>query len=118
MHELSLAEEVIRLAGSEALSRNAVSVNEITLEIGSLGGIDADAFESALIILSENSIIDKNGIKIIRKKGTGICQSCGIEFEMERRIDECPQCHSLPSEIRGGKEFRIISLVIEQDDDS
>lgn len=116
MHELSLAEEVIRLAGSEALSHNAVSVSEITMEIGNLSGIDADAFESALVILSENSIIDKSGIKIIRKKGTGICHSCGIEFVMERRIDECPGCHSLPGEIRGGNEFRVVSLVVELED--
>lgn len=116
MHELSLAEEVIRLAGSEAISRNAISVSEITLEVGNLSGIDADAFESALAILSENSIIDKSGIKIIRKKGTGICHSCGIEFEMERRIDECPGCHSLPDEIRGGNEFRVVSMVVELDD--
>ncbi|HOW09970.1 MAG TPA: hydrogenase maturation nickel metallochaperone HypA [Bacteroidales bacterium] len=116
MHELSLAEEVIRLAGSEAISRNAVSVSEITLEIGNLSGIDADAFEHALLILSENSIIDKSGIKIIRKKGTGICRSCGTEFEMECRITECPGCHSLPGEIRGGSEFRVVSLVVELED--
>jgi len=116
MHELSLAEEVIRLAVSEAKSHNAISVSEITLEIGNLSGIDADAFESALAILSENSIVGKNGIKIVRKKGTGICQSCGIEFEMERRIDECPGCHSLPSEIKGGSEFRVVSLVLELED--
>ena len=118
MHELSLAEEVIRLVRSEALSHNAKAVSEITLEVGNLSGIDADAFESALKVLSENSIIDKSGINIIRKKGTGICHSCGIEFEMESRIAECPGCHNLPLEIRGGNEFRVVSLVVEQEDEN
>ena len=118
MHELSLAEEVIRLVRSEALSHNAKAVSEITLEVGNLSGIDADAFESALKVLSENSIIDKSGINIIRKKGTGICHSCGIEFEIESRIAECPGCHNLPFEIRGGNEFRVVYLVVDQEDEN
>jgi hydrogenase nickel incorporation protein HypA/HybF len=113
MHELSLAEDVIKLAESELKRNNALSVSEITLEVGNLSGVEADTFESALHIVSEGSCIENSEIKIIRKKGTGICQNCGLEFVMEHRIDECPVCHLLPIEIIGGKEFRVISLVVE-----
>jgi hydrogenase nickel incorporation protein HypA/HybF len=116
MHELSLAEDVIKIAESELKKNNAHSVCEITIEVGNMSGVEADTFESALQILSGGSCIEKSEIKVIRKKGTGVCHKCGVEFEMEHRIDECPGCHSLPSEIRGGKEFRVVSLVVETDD--
>jgi hydrogenase nickel incorporation protein HypA/HybF len=115
MHELSLATEVIKLVECEAEKNKARSVNEITIEVGNMTGIEADAFESALGILSEGSILEKALLNIIRIKGKGICHACDTEFEMDRRMDTCPVCHSFPSEIRGGNEFRVVSLLIEEE---
>lgn len=115
MHEFSLAEEVIKLAEHEAKKNNAVSVSEITIEVGNMSGIEAEAFESALGLLSEGSILDKACLNILKLKGKGVCNSCKQEFEMDKRMDTCPQCHSFPSEIKGGNEFRVVSLMIEED---
>ena len=114
MHEFSLAEEVIKLASDEAEKNKALLVSEITIEIGNLSGADADAFESALGLLSEGSILEKARLNIIRIRGIGICTDCNTDFEMIKRIDTCPKCHSFPSEIRGGNEFRVVSLMIEE----
>jgi hydrogenase nickel incorporation protein HypA/HybF len=115
MHEFSLAGEVIRLARYEAEKNNAIAVSEITIEIGNLNGVEVDAFESALGILAEKTILEKSLINIVRINGRGICPVCKREFEMNRRIDTCPECHELPSEIKGGKEFRVLSLLIEKE---
>ena len=48
MHEFSMAIEVISLAQREAAKNKANSIVEITIEVGVLSGVDADAFESAL----------------------------------------------------------------------
>jgi Zn finger protein HypA/HybF involved in hydrogenase expression len=48
-------------------------------------------------------------------KGKGICNTCNKEFEMNQRIDTCPGCNSFPSEIKGGNEFRVVSLMIEEE---
>jgi len=115
MHELSLAAEVIKLVESEAVKHNARSVDEITIEVGDFSGVQAEAFRSALEILSENSGIRDARINIERKKGKGICPACSQEFEMEQRIDRCPACGEFPSEIISGYEFRVVSLTIEND---
>jgi hydrogenase nickel incorporation protein HypA/HybF len=115
MHEFSLASEVIDLARHEADKNNALSVSEITIEVGNMTGIEADVFESALGILSEGSILEKAQLNIVRIKGKGVCISCEQEFEMNKRMDTCPKCHSFPSEIRGGNEFRVVSLLIEEE---
>jgi hydrogenase nickel incorporation protein HypA/HybF len=114
MHEFSLASEVVKIAGEEAAKNNARLVSEISIEVGDLSGVDTGAFQSAMEILSEGSILDKARLNIIRIKGKGFCRSCDLEFEMDHRIDTCPVCSSFPAEIRGGHEFRVVSLTIEE----
>lgn len=114
MHEFSLAVEVIKVAEQVAQQNRASTVDEITIEVGNLSGVEADAFESALGLLTEGSILGKAKLNIIRLKGRGFCIDCKKEYEMTGRIDTCPVCHSFPSEIRGGNEFRIVSLLVDK----
>jgi hydrogenase nickel incorporation protein HypA/HybF len=115
MHEFSLAGEVIKLAETEAVKNKAQKVNEITIEVGDFSGVQTEFFKSALEILSEGTMLEKTRLNIVRKKGKGICPDCEKEFEMDQRIDTCPECHSFPSEIKGGYEFRVVSLLIEEE---
>jgi len=82
MHEFSLATEVIKIAASEAEKNKAIAVSEITIEIGNLSGIEAEAFESALGLISEGSVLEKARLNIVKTSG---------------------------------KEFRVVSLMIEEE---
>jgi hydrogenase nickel incorporation protein HypA/HybF len=113
MHEFSLAIEVINLAQREAEKNLAESIQEITIEVGDLSGVEADAFESALELLVKDSILENADINIVRTAGKGKCNACNIEFEMRYRMATCPKCLCFPSEINGGEEFRVVSLVVE-----
>ena len=113
MHEYSLAIEVLKLAQQEAKKNRAISVSEITIEVGNMCGVEAEPFQSALGLLSEGTILENACLNIVRIKGKGICISCDNEFEMDQRMDTCPKCGSFPSEIKGGTEFRVVSLLIE-----
>lgn len=113
MHEFSMAIEVINLAQREAAKRKANTIQEITIEVGDLSGVDADAFESALGLLVKDSILDQALVSLVRTPGMGKCNSCNDEFEMNHRMATCPKCLCFPSEISGGEEFRVLSLVVE-----
>jgi hydrogenase nickel incorporation protein HypA/HybF len=113
MHEFSLAVEVIKLTQKEAEKTKALAVSEITIEVGNMSGVEAEPFESALRLLTEGTILEKAWLNIIKIKGKGKCNACEMEFEMNQRMDTCPECGSFPSEITGGKEFRVVSLLIE-----
>lgn len=113
MHEFSLAIEVIEIAQREALQNKAGSIQEITIEVGDLSGVEADAFQSALELLTKNSILENSLLTIIRTPGIGRCNACNQEFEMNQRMATCPVCNCFPSEIKGGDEFRIVSFEVE-----
>lgn len=108
-----MATEVINLAEREARKADAMSIQGITIEIGDLSGVEADAFETALDLLSGDSVLDKSRIKIIRTPGKGKCNTCDYEFEMNQRMATCPKCRAFPSEVHGGQEFRVLSLEID-----
>ena len=115
MHELSLADEVLRIAEHEANKNNAGHVSEITIEAGTFCGVEIDIFRSALEMISEGTVLSGASFNIERIKGKGYCQSCNREFEMDNRVDTCPACNSFPSEIRNGYEFRVVSLIVDKD---
>ncbi|MBK6962974.1 MAG: hydrogenase maturation nickel metallochaperone HypA [Bacteroidales bacterium] len=113
MHEFSLALEVISLAEREAEKNKVNAVQEISIEVGDLSGVEADAFESALELLVKDSILENAEIRIVRTAGKGKCIACNQEFEMSHRMAVCPKCLCFPSEISGGEEFRVLSLLVE-----
>ena len=113
MHEFSLAIEVINLAEREAGKNMANAIQEITIEVGDMSGVEADAFESALELLVKGSMLVASRINILRVPGKGRCNACDFEFEMNQRMTTCPKCRCFPSEISGGQEFRVVDMVIE-----
>lgn len=113
MHEFSMAIEVIDLARREAEKNKAETIQEITIEVGDLSGVEADAFESALSLLIKDSILSGAIVNILRIPGKGRCTSCEYDFEMNHRMATCPKCQCFPSEIKGGDEFRVMSLLVE-----
>jgi hydrogenase nickel incorporation protein HypA/HybF len=113
MHELSLALEVIDLAAREAEKNEVTVISEILIEIGNLSGVEADAFELALELLVKDSVLEKATRRIIHTTGKGKCITCDLEFVMMQMLTTCPECHCYPSEIIGGKEFRVVSIIGE-----
>ena len=113
MHELSLAMEVVEMSQREA-DKNGVSIiHEILIEVGDLSGIEADIFQSALEMVVKDTLLENSIVRIIRTPGKGKCSSCNVEFEMKNRLDLCPDCGSIASEVNSGQEFRVLSILAE-----
>ncbi len=113
MHELSLSMDVIELVKREADKNGVSNIKEILIEIGDLSGVEADIFEPALQIVAKDTLLENAVIKIDRVPGKGRCNSCDLEFGMKTFFDPCPQCQRFTSEITGGREFRVVSMVTE-----
>ena len=113
MHELSMAMEVIELVQHEADKNGVSDIEEILIEVGDLCGVEADIFQSALEIVVKDTLLENASVRIIRTPGKGKCSACNVEFEMKNRLDFCPDCGCFASEVSGGQEFRVVSLVAE-----
>jgi hydrogenase nickel incorporation protein HypA/HybF len=110
MHEFSLAEEVIRMVAAEAEKHRLVAVSEVEIEVGVLSGVEAEAFEFSLGILVKNTLLEHATIRIEKTPGKGYCRQCSLEFAMDSLLDGCPKCGLFYGEIRGGGDFRLLTI--------
>lgn len=111
MHELSLAMEVVELARREAGKNGINAIQEILIEVGTLCGVEADAFLSALELIVPDTLLENAEIQLVQTPGKGKCINCNLEFEMKNRVNVCPVCQCFPSEITGGTEFKVLSIL-------
>lgn len=106
-----MAWEVIELTKREAERHGVKAIQEVEIEVGDLSGVEADAFQSALELITANTILDSAIIKINRTSGAGFCSGCNRDFPVRHRMATCPECGNYPSRVEGGREFRVLSIL-------
>jgi hydrogenase nickel incorporation protein HypA/HybF len=113
MHELSIAQSIVELAEREARNHQAISIEEVELEIGALAGIEWVALEFALESAIKGSLLEEARIVRLQIDGEGRCGDCESLFPVENIFTACPICSSYAVKIIKGKELRIKSIVVK-----
>jgi hydrogenase nickel incorporation protein HypA/HybF len=113
MHEFSIAMNIVDIASEYARKEEAVTVQEIEIEVGQLAGIVIDALELSLESAVKGTILEKAKRTIISLPGLVRCTVCRHEFESSDFFTECPKCGAGPPEIIQGRELRVKSLIID-----
>lgn len=113
MHELSLTQNIVELAVEHARRENATAILSLTVEIGALSGVMADAVAFAFDICSQNTLAQGARLEIRHIPGRGRCLSCHEQTEMETLSYVCPLCGSLALETLQGQEMKFIEMEID-----
>ena len=115
MHELSLADEVVRMVQAAALSEPFTRVATLQLEAGSLAGVEASALRFALEAIVPGTCLEGATIRIDEPEGRGWCASCNAEVTITSRADLCPVCSAYPIKPTSGTALRVVDLVVIND---
>ena len=113
MHELSIAQSIIKIVESSLPNKNENKVNSVHLLIGKLSGIEIDALQFAYSVLKNNSFLYSSVLKIDETNGQAKCLTCNITFEMNRYGTPCPECGGYAFEILQGKEMKVLKINID-----
>ena len=113
LHELSLTQNIVDLAVEHAGRENAKKILSITLEIGALSGVIAEAVEFAFEICSKGTLAEGAALHIRHIDGRGRCLDCHEESELETLTHVCHHCGSLALETLQGQEMRFTELEID-----
>lgn len=116
MHEasllLSLIEEVEALALKEAFSR----VTVLEIEVGPLSGVNPECLEFCFQECTRNTLLECAKLSILSTPIEAFCKECEKNFRpvFAEHIYElvCPECNLANVEIRSGREFRIVNLLV------
>lgn len=110
MHELSIVISIIDIAEQTAKANDINKIQSIELEIGTLAGVEMDAFDFAWNSAVKNTVLSEARREIHHKKGRSKCLACDFEFEVDTVFDTCPKCGQYFNHLLSGRELRVCSI--------
>ncbi|MDZ4201568.1 MAG: hydrogenase maturation nickel metallochaperone HypA [Gallionella sp.] len=113
MHEMSLAEGVLKIIEDSARTQNFQRVRAVTLEIGALSSVEPEAMRFCFGAVTGGSLAEGARLEIIETPGEGVCAACGKTLAMREQYGLCPACGSAHLQIVAGDRMRVIDLEVE-----
>ena len=125
MHEVSIAESVIRTINGTLEGTEYNSVKEVFVEVGELTFISEEALSYAYTVLTEDSPLKGSVLVITQTEGMVSCDNCGYSGPIKRVDDErwhtsapilaCPKCEGIV-DITDGQDIKVKNIKLEVSD--
>jgi hydrogenase nickel incorporation protein HypA/HybF len=112
MHELSLADGIVRMVEASAARENFTRVAALRLEAGALAGVEVAALRFALDAIRPGTCLEGARIDIDEPAGRAWCDRCNAEVDIGSRADPCPVCGGYPVRVVGGAHLRVVDLLV------
>ena len=113
MHELGITQSIVDIAEKTAREQNAEKVLSVTVEIGELSGVVADAVEFCFEACIQQSFLEGSRLIIKRIPGLGRCDECKAEVKIDNMTFNCSACGSYALQRLQGEELAIKEVEIE-----
>jgi hydrogenase nickel incorporation protein HypA/HybF len=113
MHELSIAQEILRILEAERQERGFETVHTVRVRAGALSGIDRPALQLAWEAVREGTVAAESEIELQIDQGRLVCLDCGQETSADLLPEKCPKCHSLRLRLEGAMGMTIDSLEVD-----
>jgi hydrogenase nickel incorporation protein HypA/HybF len=110
MHELSLAESVVRIACRHAAGR---PIARVELKVGHLRQVVPSALEFAFELIAQGTEAEGAELAMQEVPAAGRCRSCGTESELPAFPLRCGACGGLDLELLRGEELLVDALELE-----
>ena len=110
MHELALAESVVRVVCAHAAGR---PVTRVELKIGHLRQVVPSALEFSFRLVAQGTEAEGAELVMEQISAAGRCSDCGAESELHGFPLRCGACGGLGLELLRGEELLVDSLEVE-----
>ena len=110
MHELSIAESVVRIAEQHAAGR---PVAVVELKVGHLRQVVPSALAFAFELVAQGTCVEGADLVMEEIPAAGRCRGCGTESELDGFPLLCPSCGSWDLELLRGEELLVDALELE-----
>ena len=111
MHELAIAQSVIRIAERHADGRR---VTKVYLKVGHLRQVVPSALAFGFELVAQETSVEGAELVLEEVPATGKCRACGSESRLESFPLQCKACGGFDLEILQGEELFVESLEMEE----
>jgi hydrogenase nickel incorporation protein HypA/HybF len=112
LHELAIAESVVRIADAHAAGRR---VSRVELKVGHLRQVVPSALEFSFELLAQGTPMEGAELAIDEVPAAGRCRSCATAGPLRAFPLACEACGSLDVEVTRGEELLVDSLELEEE---
>ena len=112
MHEVALAEGVLRIVMDAARASAATRVHTVWLELGALAHVEPDALEFCFDAVTRGSVAEGARLEIARTAGAAWCMPCGTRVPLAKLGAACPACGSYQLQVLEGDAMRVKEIGI------
>ena len=113
MHELSVAQDILRIIESERTRHGFERVTVVHVRAGALSGVDASALEFAFEVVREGTCAAEAALAMEVEPQALECRACGATVPAEGLPTRCPECGSADLTLRGTMDLKVVSLEVE-----
>lgn len=111
MHELSLARDLLS-AIERKLDRDDVRVVRVNVGVGTAAGIAPESLRFAFRVICEGTRVGGAELSVTTIAARGRCADCGIVFEFDGLLGQCPGCGRLGGELLSGDEMILRTIEV------
>lgn len=113
LHELGITQSIVEIALQAAEKQQAQKIHSVTLEVGSLAGVVAEALQFCYEACSRQTLLEGSRLLIDRIPARASCRDCATEFALADLLACCPECQSFSCDLLCGEELRIKEMEID-----
>ena len=113
MHEFSIAQNIVDIAGNSAKKENCRKITYVKLEVGTLSGIVYEALETALEFAIKETMLDGAKIDVVKIYAEAECENCSHQFPVTTHFEPCPRCMNYKYRLLRGDEIKVMSIEAE-----
>ncbi|MBX6762187.1 MAG: hydrogenase maturation nickel metallochaperone HypA [Rubrobacteraceae bacterium] len=111
MHELSIADAIVQVAGRQAEGRR---VTKVHVKVGHLRQVVPSALAFGFGLVAQGTPVEGAELEVETVPAAGWCRSCGAESTLEGFPLRCGECGGVDLEITAGEELLVEYLELEE----
>jgi hydrogenase nickel incorporation protein HypA/HybF len=112
MHELAIADSLVRIACAHARGRRIVRVE---VQVGHLRQVVPEALTFAFALVAQGTEAEGAELALEEVPIAARCRACGAEEELSGFPLLCPRCASADLEVLRGEELLVDALELENE---
>jgi hydrogenase nickel incorporation protein HypA/HybF len=112
MHELAIAESIVRIACNHAGERR---IARVELKVGHLRQVVPDALTFAFSLVAEGTAAEGAELAIEEVPAEGRCRDCGATTVLAGFPLQCGGCGRLDLELIAGEELLVDALELDEE---
>ena len=113
MHEVGITQNLVEIAEQHARAGGHKKVLSVSVDIGELSGVVAEAVEFCFEVVSRDTLLEGSRLIINRISAKMNCRQCEQSFHADNYTFECPHCGGVKLDLVQGDELRMTEMEVD-----